>query len=144
MPELPIPIGEQFLHPPIGVLAPFLDWRGPYAGNLTITHRHDGPPIGNTFGVMWQFNGIIPIGWGFENGWVSDDGQYEQSTYETRLFQLVVQHQFRSGVWTTTQLIEPMYAPGAAMWEVALPGRLGLLVAPGIRIDLYYLGIPFP
>jgi len=146
MPDINVGIVEQFLHPPIGLLTPHLDYRGPYSGLQTLTQWSStaGPiftdlPVTNTFGVQVNIEGPIPIGWGFTNGWVSTDGLYDESIYDQRICQLVVQHQFLGGAWITTQVVPIHSFPLVTMWEVSLPGRIGLLVAPGLSVDLSYL-----
>lgn len=146
MPGIDVSLAQQFLHPPIGLLVPHLDYHGPYTGNVTVTtwSRTPGPiftnsPVSNTFGVLWNLNGPIPAGRGFTTGWVSDDGQYDASELEIPLAQLVVQHQFPSGAWLTTQSLWISSYPGVVTWAEALPGRLGLLVSPGLALDLFFL-----
>jgi hypothetical protein len=137
---------EFYLHPPIGLLTPHIDFHGPYSGNRTVTVWSDtaGPvyhdqPVSATYGVQVQLNGPIPIGYGFETGWVSDDGQYDESRYFTRLVQLIVQHQFAGGAWITTQKLDVHTFPVVLLWDISLPGRIGLLVAPGLEFDLFFL-----
>lgn len=132
--------------PPLGLLAAHLDFFGPYSGNVTVSQwsRTPGPifetiDVSNSFGVLWQLNGPIPTHWSFTTGWVSDDGQNDESTYRPRLAQLNVQHQLLSGGWVTTQRVEVNSFPGFMRWDEALPGRLGLLVAPHIALDLFFL-----
>lgn len=146
MPDINVGIVEQFIHPPLVLLRPHLDYFGPYSGNVELGEwaYTPGPTfsvrnVSDTFGVMIQLNGSIPAGWGYTNGWVSDDAQYDESTYDPRLAQLVVQHQLLGGAWVTTQMLEVVEFPRAVLWDVALPGRLGLLVAPGLAFDLFYL-----
>lgn len=139
---------DFLLHPPVGALVPKLDGLGPYAGLVTLTEwsRTLGPiftrlPINVTYGVIVQLAGAIPAGWGYTAGWVSADGQSDTSSYTPRLGQLVVQHQFLTGSWVTTQVVEVVSFPQLILWNEALPGRLGLLVAPHISLDLFYLEI---
>lgn len=146
MPNIQVPIGTQFLHPPIGLLVPHLDYRGPYSDNATLTTWSitAGPvytdsPVANTFGVLVQLAGAIPVERGFITGWVSPDAQYDEAEYDIPLTQLVVQHQFLSGAWTTTQREWIRSWPFTLLWDVALPGRIGLLVSPGLAVDLFYL-----
>lgn len=146
MPDVNVGVIEQFLHPPIGVLAGHLDYRGPYSGLVTNTiwSSTAGPvftdhSVTDTFGVMVNIDGAIPAGWGFTYGWVSPDALYDESWYDQRICQLVVQHQFLSGAWISTQVVNVHSFPTVVLWEVALPGRIGLLVAPGLAVDLSYL-----
>jgi hypothetical protein len=146
MPDISVGIVEQFLHPPIGLLTPHIDYLGPYSGLNTLTEwgTTPGPTIvhgsvTDTFGIEVTIFGAIPAGYGFTNGWVSPDGLYDESTYDQRLCQVVVQHQFLGGAWITTQIIDVHSFPLVALWDVSLPGRVGLLVAPGLEVDLFYL-----
>lgn len=146
MPSIDVDIAKQFLHPPIGLLVPHLDYHGPYSGNVTVTTWSTTPgpiytnlAVSESFGVLWQVNGSIPVGRGFVNGWASPDGLYEETVYTEPLAQLVVQHQFLSGAWVTTQSAWIRSFPGAMLWQEALPGRVGLLVSPGIELDLFFL-----
>jgi hypothetical protein len=146
--DVNVPLGDQFLHPPIGILRPHLDYFGPYSGNETLTEWSSTPgpvfthvAVSNTFGVLVQLNGIIPAGYGLTLGWNSSDGLYTADEYEIRLCQLVVQHQFLSGAWTTTQVVDVRSFPTTVLWSVALPGRIGILAAPGLAFDLFYLQV---
>jgi hypothetical protein len=146
MVDIQVPIGDQFLHPPLGLLRPHLDYHGPYSGNVTRTVWSDTPgpvfsdlPVSESFGVVIQLNGAIPAGYGLTLGWESPDTLYSADEYEIRLLQLVVQHQFISGAWTTSQLVSVNSFPTTVLWSVALPGRLGLYVAPGLAFDLFFL-----
>jgi len=137
---------DFYLHPPIGLLEPQLDFFGPYSGQNTRTEWSStaGPiftpvPVSATYGVQLQLNGAIPSGWGLTNGWVSDDGQYDESIYQPPLAQLVVQHRFPNGAWITTQVQWIETFPTVVLWAVSLPGRLGLYVAPRLTFDLFYL-----
>lgn len=136
---------DFFLHPPIGALSFALDEAGPYTGRRTLTTWSQGPgpiftsrPVSQSFGVQLQLNGPIPTSWGFTNGWVSDDGQYDESRYTPPLAQLVAQHQLLTGQWVTTnfEIIESF--PHTVFWDVAFPGRIGLLIAPHLSFDLFY------
>jgi hypothetical protein len=144
VPDINVNVGDQFLHPPIGTLRQHLDGNGPYGpGTHTLTTwsldgaDHD---VSDSFGVLAQVNGAIPSSWGYKDGWVSPDAQYDAQHYYNRICQLVVQ-QFLGGAWITTQLLDAQDILVAMLWEVALPGRLGLWVPPALAIDLYFLRI---
>lgn len=137
---------DFYLHPPIGRMEPRLDYLGPYEGNVTLLTWSSTPgpiyttmPVSATYGVQLQLAGVMPIAWGYDLGWVSDDGQYDEATYDPPLGQLVVQHQFPSGSWLTTQREVVASYPTVVLWQESLPGRLGLRTAPGISFDLFYL-----
>jgi len=141
-------LAQYLAHSPVGLTLPKLDGNGPYSGNLTLTEwSRTLPPIATnvpiniTQGVQVQLYGAIPTGWGFTSGWYSEDGQSDASEYTPRLAQLVVQHQFLNGVWTTTQTVDIVSFPQLVTWQEALPGRLGLHIAPYIELDLFYLEI---
>lgn len=148
MVDLPIGLAQQFLHPPLGLLRPHLDYHGPYSGNVTVDQwsATAGPvftnyDVSDTFGVLVQLNGGIPAGYGLTLGWVSDDAQYSGDVYDERLLQVVVQHQLLGGAWVTSQLEEVFDFPLAILWREALPGRIGLLAAPGLAFDLFFLQV---
>jgi hypothetical protein len=137
---------DFYLHPPIGLLEPQLDYYGPYSGNVTVSTWSPTPGpiftptfVSASYGVSVQLSGSIPIHWGRELGWVSDDGQSDETVFRPALGQLVVQHRFPTGAWVTTQM-QVITNPGSViLWAVSLPGRLGLLVAPGLEFDLLFL-----
>lgn len=146
VPNSPTGIIDLFLHPPITLMRPVLDEFGPYSSgshelanfgwdNGVITPRL----VSQTWGVTAQLAGAIPAGWGFTQGWVSNDGQSDESVYDPPLAQLVAQHQFPNGAWFTTTYLLVDRFPVTAFWQTAFPGRVGLLVAPHISIDLFYM-----
>jgi len=130
------------LAPPIGVMNTHLDGNGPYAsGNHTnTTWLNSGvlSTVANTFGMLVNFNGSIPPKLGLTVGY-SDGGLVVEDVYESRLLQVVIQHQLLSGVWVPTQVEEIFSLPFVMRWVEALPGRVGLYIAPGIAVDLFYL-----
>ena len=144
-PSPPTGVIDFFTHPPLVALSTAFDENGPYTGNNTLTHWGQGPApiitqrlVSQSFGVVVQLSGAIPISWGFTNGWVSDDGLYDESSYFPPLGQLVAQHQLRDGSWITTQKVLIDGFPRQMLWDEAFPGRLGLLVAPHIALDLIF------
>ena len=146
VPNPPTGIIDAFIRPPIGLLTPSLDENGPYSGNRTLTTWSQGPgpvftsrPVSQSYGVILQLSGAIPIGWGFVDGWRSDDGQYDESRYDPPLAQLVAQHRFTNGVYITTNNEVVAGFPFQVLWNVAFPGRIGLRVAPHLAFDLFYL-----
>lgn len=133
-------------HPPIGLVEPRLDGFGPHSGNKTLTTWSSTlPPIVSTlpisrsYGCIVQLEGALPPRWSFQQGWVSDDGQYEESIYFPPIAQLVAQHQFPTGTWVSTTVAMIDRFPMLVLWQEAFPGRLGLHVAPNISIDLFFL-----
>lgn len=136
---------DQFVHLPIGMSDYSLDTGGPYTGNVTLTSwSHDGPapsptPIARSMGAIVRVRGIVPEGWGFSRGWDPGDGGSSESYYDPPLAQLVVQHQFPTGGWLTTQTLEVVTLTTLMQWAVALPGRLGVLTAPGIHVDFLFV-----
>lgn len=146
--DIPIQLGQQFLHPPLGVLRPHLDYHGPYSGNVTLDvwSATPGPvftdiAVADTFGTIVQVNGAIPSGLGRTLGWNDALGLYTGDIYEERLVQVVVQHQLLGGAWVNSQVFDIRSFPVPLLWAEALPGRLGLLVAPGLSFDLFYLQV---
>lgn len=142
MVSLPQGIIDFATAPPIGVLNDHLDSAGPYgAGQHTLTTWINGgvlSTVSDTYGVRLNFNGAIPPYLGRTLGY-DDGGLIVMDEYQNRLVQLVVQHQFLSGVWTVTQLEDIFTMPLTFRWSEALPGRIGLYVAPSIAVDLFYL-----
>lgn len=130
------------LAPPIGVLNAHLDGFGPYGpGNHTLTTWQNAGVTSNvsdTFGLVMQFNGAIPPKLGLTLGY--DDGALiVTDEFEMRLVQLVAQHQLLSGAWVVTQIEDIHVLPLTIRWAESLPGRVGLYIAPGINVDLFYL-----
>lgn len=133
-------------HPPIGLVEPRLDGHGPHTGNKTLTTWTStlppivtDIPISRSYGVIAQLEGALPQRWSFSQGWVSDDGQYEETTYFPPLAQLVAQHQFPTGSWVSTTVADINRFPMLVLWQESFPGRLGIRTAPGISIDLFFL-----
>lgn len=149
MPSVDVGLVDLLFHPPLGVLSPFLDYHGPFYGYFTFTVWGSTPgpvfsdrSVTDTFGCLVNINGAIPAGLGFTNGWISDDFTADESRYDERLAQVVVQHQFAGGGWITTQIANIHTVPAMVLWETALPGRIGLLTSPAVEIDMYYLLVP--
>lgn len=146
MPDVNTGVIDLFLHPPLGVLATHLDYFGPYTNERTLTQWSltPGPVftpinVSESYGVLLRLNGAIPAGLGATDGWTSPDGQDDEASYEIRLVQIAVQHQLLTGAWVTSQLVNVNTLKRLVLWDTALPGRIGLLVAPGIAFDLFYL-----
>jgi len=130
------------LAPPLGVMNPHLDGNGPYgAGNHTLTTWLNSgvlSSVANTFGLVMNFNGAIPSKLGLTIGY-TDGALIVTDEYEMRLVQLVVQHQLLGGTWVVSQIEDIFVLPLTIRWTEALPGRVGLYIAPGIHVDLFYL-----
>jgi len=142
MPSVTQGIIDFALSPPLGVLNAHLDGNGPYGpGSHTLTTWDNSGSTSNvadTFGVLIQFNGSIPPFLGLTIGY--DDGaSVVMDEYETRLLQVVAQHQLLSGAWVVSQIEDLFALPFLVRWAEALPGRVGLYVSPGINVDLFYL-----
>lgn len=129
------------LHPPLGLLTPHSDTSGPYAGfSNTITAFSGGTvPVANTFGI-YVTSDVIPGPWGIIDGWIGP-GSESGDLYEPRFGQVVVQHQLASGLWVTTQMEDLHQTGQLILWETALPGRIGLAIAPQCSAQLYYLRV---
>jgi hypothetical protein len=142
-----VPTGliDLALHPPLGTLTNHLDSNGPYtAGSHTLTTWNDGgttKPVSNTFGVLVIANGAIPIKWGYQIGWDDPITAAGGTYYEGRIIQVVVQHQLLLGLggWVDSEIFDINRAMTLCLWATALPGRIGLYVAPGWAFDLQYL-----
>jgi len=145
MPGLPTGVIDTILHPPIGGLTNKLDTNGPYgAGSHTLTTWNDSGTtrsVSNTFGMLAIVNGTYPPEWGLDLGWNDPITAFGGTYYRGRILQVVVQHQLLLGLggYIDTQ-IENIFQAGKAMtWNEALPGRIGLYVAPGWSFDLQFL-----
>lgn len=127
---------------PIGILTPVLDADGPFtAGNHPITTWHDGAlirSVADTFGVIVQVNGAIAPELGRTIGF-DDGGTVNLDYFEDRILQLSALHQMLGGAWIATQVEDIYYLPWLARWVEALPGKIGLYVAPTWSVDLYFL-----
>lgn len=144
--EITSGLTSYLTHPPLGLLDPRRDEFGPHTGNKTITTWSStlAPittplPVSRSYGVIAQLEGPLPSSWSFDQGWVSDDGQSEESIYFPPLAQLVAQHRFFNGAWTSTTVASVDRFPMLILWQEAFPGRLGLRTSPGIAIDLFFL-----
>ena len=142
MPTVTQTLIDFALAPPLGVLNAHLDGNGPYgAGSHTLTTWDNAGSTSNvadTFGVLCQFNGAIPPFLGLTIGY--DDGaSIVMDEYNQRLLQLVAQHQLISGAWVVSQVADLFALPFLVRWQEALPGRVGLYVAPDLSVDLFYL-----
>lgn len=142
MPTISRGIIDFALAPPLGVLNAHLDGNGPYgAGNHSLTQWLNSGSLSNvsdTYGVVVQFNGAIPPHLGLTFGF-DDGGTIQMDLFEHRLVQLVALHQLLSGTWVPSQVEELNALPFLIRWSEALPGKVGLYVAPNISVDLYYL-----
>lgn len=134
------------LHPVLSELTPCLDSYGPYEGNTQLEKWYGGPGpvkseqfVSASSGVLVTLNGAVPPEWGYRVGWVSAGGEVDAAEYVPPLGQVVVLHQLRTGLWVVTQIEAVTRVPLVLMWNVAVPGQLGLLVAPGVKFDLYFL-----
>lgn len=137
---------ETALHPPVGLLFNHLDGNGPYGpGDHLLTTWLDGVTtrsVANTFGVLAIANGAIPSKFGVRLGCAMGGATiFTGDEYEPRLLQVVAQHQlsFGLGGWITTQIEDINTLAAMVLWTEALPGRIGLYVAPGMHFDLQFL-----
>ncbi len=139
---------DTALHPPLGLLTNLLDGNGPYgAGNHELTTWLDGATVRNvsdTFGALVIFNGAIPPKLGRTPGFSPSTGVFDGEVFEDRLIQVVVQHQLLLGLggFVTTNIFDLHAIASLILWSEALPGRLGLYVAPGCSFDLQFLRVP--
>lgn len=152
-PRLPAITGliDFFVHAPLNLCGPWLDINGPYTGSVTLTTFRVSSDlsglhhvVGDSEGVIIDVNGALPPEWGRDAGWFSEDGQYDQSIYIPALGQFVVQHQFISGGFVTTQVVPINTLPTLVLWEQAAPARVGLATAPDVWFDLRYVRTGYP
>lgn len=138
--------------PPLGSLNAVLDDTGPFtAGSWSFNTFHTSGafllPAGTyqvhgTYGVIVVPNGAIPITWGYTIGFDSGGALGPEGTrYENRLCQVVPMHQILSGALVPIDIVDVFTVPQIITWPFRLIGgdQLGLFVAPGIAVDLYYL-----
>lgn len=146
----PIGIVDSILHPPLSLLRQVLDTAGPYGpGSSTRnTFTTDGTwilPAGTygvagTYGIFWALNGAIPPTLGTLDGWVDPVGSIADAVrYDERLAQIVVQHTLLSGAQVNTQVVDVHYQAGGFTFDLALPSRIGIWVAPPLALDIFYL-----
>jgi hypothetical protein len=141
---------DQFVSAPLGVLLNWVDGNGPFAsGDHTLTDWKKGGvsvPLAITYGVLVIINGAIPPEWGFTLGaGLGGSTPFNGESWQPRIAQLVVQHQLNvlgGGPFVTTQITNTFQTGTLVMWNIALPGKLGLYVAPGISVDLQFLQTP--
>ena len=139
-------LADYLAHPPLGLLGDRRDENGPHAGNKTLTTWSSTlPPVGTqhpvsqSYGCIVTLEGALPAAYSFTRGWTSDDGQYEESVYRPRICQLVAQHQLIGGNWVSTTVVDVDRFPMVVTWSEVFPGRIGLLVQPGLEVDLRFL-----
>lgn len=128
------------LHPPLGLLTPHSDTTGPYSGlGNTLTTFSGTVAVADTFGV-YVTSDVVPSPWGVYLGW-NGPGSETGDLWVPRIGQLVVQHQLSTGLWVNTQLEDIVQVGQLVLWDVALPGRIGLAAEPGVSMQLYYLRV---
>jgi hypothetical protein len=151
---MPAPTGvvDALTTPPFALLNPVQDTNGPYAaGNHTLTNFHtDGSfllpagtyDLGGTYGVIVNFNGVIPPQLGYSIGWDGPLFAAEGWRYDRRFCQLVLQHFLPiPGAWLTVSIDEVHFLSEMFSWPVLIGSgsRLGLHVEPGSSVNLQYL-----
>lgn len=128
------------LHPPLGLLTPHSDTSGPYSGlSNTLTTFSGTVPVADTFGVYLTAD-TVPSPWGLQIGW-NGPGSESGDIYVPRIGQIVTQHQLSSGLWVTTQQTDIDQVAQLVLWDMALPGRIGLALEPHCTMQLYYLRV---
>jgi len=138
--------------PPLAAMQQVLDTNGPYtAGTHTLTQFVTNGAfllpagtynVSGTYGVIVSQVGAIPAGLGYRIGWTDPTGNYNESNYQQRMAQMVVQHQLPiTGAWVTTDSVDCYTVSRLILWQglVNAPGRVGIYVAPFLSFDLYYL-----
>lgn len=136
-----IGVVEQFIHPPLGVLGLHLDARGPFTAGSTTFSTWDGvESVSNTFGAL-VIPAAIPAEWGRIPRYIDAGLNVETAEYEDGWGQIVAMHQFISGAWVADQQRVLYQLRELELWESALPGRVGLWLAPGWEADIYWLRV---
>jgi len=132
---------DYAFHPPLGTLTPHLVTTGPFpTGNYQFTIFNGVKPVSDTFGLLIRPSTLNPYA-GFTDGFVSTDGLVDGNVYDQWLCQVGIQHQLASGAWVLTQLVNVTNPFFPILYEVALPGRIGLYVPPEMAMDIYYLAV---
>ena len=142
---IPTGVISGLLHPPLGELSNHLDYNGPYGpGGHTLTTWDDNGTtrqINQTYGCLAIASGTIPPEWGREIGWDDPVTPFGGTYYEGRILQVVMQHAltFGLGGFVDTDIFDIYQTAKLMLWSEALPGRMGLWVAPGWSFDLQFL-----
>lgn len=126
---------------PLGLLQPLIDEHGPFTGNnIRDTWLHGGVTrnVSDAFGCVLQVNGSIAPRLGRTFG-VDDGAALVLDEFQERIVQVAAIHQLLGGAYVASQVADVFYLPFMMRWAEALPGRLGLYVAPTWSIDVYYL-----
>lgn len=146
MPGIPTGIIDTILHPPFGALTNVLDANSPYGpGDHTLTTWQDGGTtrdVSDTYGVLVIVSGLIPPKLGVVPGALLGGGTpFSGERYFDRIAQLVIQHQLLLGLggFVTTQIEDFHMLGNLALWQEALPGRIGLFVHPLLSVNLQFL-----
>lgn len=145
----PTGIIDFAFHPPLGLLGNHLDENGPYGpGSHTLDHFTNGGvdvPVDATFGILTIPYGAVAPELGVTLGWRPEiDSHFDGDIYQDRVLQVVVQHQLALGFggWVRTQILNQYTFAAVLLWEEALPGRIGLYVAPNWTFDIQFLRVP--
>src|SRR6266478_3169438 len=130
MPSIPQGIIDSIATPAIATLQQVLDTNGPFGpGSHTFTTFHTTggfllPPgdysILGVYGVLCVVNGAIPAGAGYRIGWRGPGGTVteDESNYQQRIAQLVVQHTLPTTGAHVTTTAEDMYTLSKLMlWQ---------------------------
>jgi hypothetical protein len=138
--------------PPLASLQQVLDTGGPYGPgshylqNFTTNGAFLLPAgtygISGTYGVLTSINGAIPPQLGFSFGFNDATLVSSGDEYHQRFVQVCLLHQLPiTGAFIITETHDVNLVQQLFLWPslIGSAARLGLYVAPGIHIDLFYL-----
>jgi len=137
---------DTAIHPPLGILAAHIDTNGPYpAGSHTLDVWNNSGSvrgINESFGCIAVLDGVIPPELGQTIGWDGGGGPiFDGVSYALRMLQIVMQHQLLSGQFVNTQVDDQFTTAEVHLWREAIPGRMGLYVAPMLSFNLFFLTV---
>lgn len=132
MADIPIPVVETLIHPPLGLVKRALI-TGVFSGEGSLSRPTGAlPPFNNVnaYGLTWSiFN--IPAGWGRELG----SPQY----YEPRLVQLSTVHADYEGHQLISEWHD-FFSEGVYwLWQNAGPLYVHFVISPGVVLNFWWL-----
>jgi hypothetical protein len=130
MPDLSVPIGAQFPHPPLQDMHLEAIAGGAHAyGTYTFTRP---APLGlfpvSAFGFLWSVD-VEPLGVGILYGPVAE--------YEERVCQVVVHHRMLSGELINTQVVDAN-GDGYVLFPT-FPEDVVVQVTPGFEVEFFWI-----
>jgi hypothetical protein len=121
---------QQFLHPPIGVLAREVIAGGPFSGYHSF-QRVRGPVGVDAFGIGWSLE-TWPAGYG-------TFGDPVGVFFDRNVLELRVLHRFFDGSDAWTQRVESDSQVGFVLFNEALPWLVRTQLAPGVTGSYFWL-----